>query len=170
MWTHVVCSRRNTLTIRAPQGQRNTAAKRRAAVGKAIKKGSSLDRGGTKSGSLCSQWRLNWCVDSQTIIFTSVANTSTAIKTSIPWVFFQESQVKNVGDVGDVGDVGVEGSSFTVVLQLLKGNPRITAKELATQLHTATRTAERILRQLKQCERIRRSGNTRTGYWIVEEI
>lgn len=73
----------------------------------------------------------------------------------------QKSQVKNVGD---------EGSSFAVVLQLLKGNPLITAKELATKLHTATRTAERILRQLKQYGRIRRSGNTRTGYWIVEEI
>ncbi|MBR5077909.1 MAG: putative DNA binding domain-containing protein [Victivallales bacterium] len=87
---------------------------------------------------------------------------------------------KSVGVEGK--SVGVEGKSVGVesknvvlpqdrigILQMIQENPHITAKELATKLHTTTRTAERIFRQLKQSGKIRREGSDRYGHWIVLE-
>ena len=92
----------------------------------------------------------------------------------------QESQVKNVGvgpsNVGvgpsnaGVGpsNVGGEKDNFTIVFQLLQEKSHTTAKELAIKLHTTTRTAERLLRQLKQRGKIRCEGSDRYGHWVVE--
>ena len=80
---------------------------------------------------------------------------------------------KNVGVESKY--VGVENKNVVlphdriVILQMILENPHITAKELATKLHTTTRTAERIFRQLKQSGKIRREGSDCYGHWIVIE-
>lgn len=92
-----------------------------------------------------------------------------------------KSEGKNVGvESRNVGvesrNVGVETNSVGVnqdkshfILQILHEHPQTTAKELATLLHTTTRTAERILRQLKQCGKIKREGSDRFGHWVILE-
>ena len=84
----------------------------------------------------------------------------------------QESQAIDVGvassNVGvERNDVGVGQDKYSVILSILREKPHTTAKELATQLHTTTRTTERILRQLKQCGRIKREGSDRYGHWVI---
>ena len=63
----------------------------------------------------------------------------------------QDFQPQNVGV--EPSDVGGEKDNFIIVLQLLQEKPHTTAKELAIKLHTTTRTAERLLRQLKHREK-----------------
>ena len=77
------------------------------------------------------------------------------------------------GDVGveqenvgvEANDVGVEDN--TAILCIIRDNPHITTKELATKLHITTRSAERIFRQLKQSGKIRREGSDRHGHWVI---
>ncbi len=83
-----------------------------------------------------------------------------------------ESQ--NVGlesqNVGlETNSVGVNQGKSHFILQILRDHPQTTAKELATLLHTTTRTAERILRQLKQCGKIKREDGKRFGHWVILE-
>ena len=78
-----------------------------------------------------------------------------------------EVKSENVG-VEDK-NVGVKQDKNGVILHILHDNPHTTAKELAIKLHTTTRTAERILRQLKQSGKIKREGSDRFGHWIILE-
>ena len=73
--------------------------------------------------------------------------------------------------VGDyVGDhVGDDRCRESVILGLLNGDSRISAKEISLRLHVSIRTVERILRQLKQSGKIDRVGSARSGHWIVKE-
>ena len=84
-------------------------------------------------------------------------------------------ETTNVGlGVGlEAENVGLDGRNVglkegeSLIVKIIQENPHITAKELATRLHTTTRTAERIFHQLKSCEKIRREGGKRFGYWVV---
>ena len=88
-----------------------------------------------------------------------------------------ESHKHHVGDVGlerrDVGletcNVGIGQCKEKVVLHVLSENPQATARDLAIRLHTTTRTAERILRGLKQSGKIRRESGKRYGHWVIIE-
>ena len=66
-------------------------------------------------------------------------------------------------------NVGLGQCKEEVVLHILRENPQATARDLAIRLHTTTRTAERILRGLKQIGKIRRESGKRYGHWVVLE-
>jgi len=55
------------------------------------------------------------------------------------------------------------------VLELLRQEPRLSAKELATLLNKTTRTIERHLKALREASRLRRVGSDKAGHWEVIE-
>ena len=82
------------------------------------------------------------------------------------FVMFTIRRNPDFNPTADDSNVGLKERE-SLIVKIIQENPHITAKELATRLHTTTRTAERIFHQLKSCEKIRREGGKRFGYWVV---
>ncbi|MDR3328561.1 MAG: putative DNA binding domain-containing protein [Prevotellaceae bacterium] len=74
-------------------------------------------------------------------------------------MFDEKQQIPNVSKVKHADKV----------LGLIRENPKITAMEIAQQLATTKRTAERILSKLSDVKSIYREGAKRDGKWIVVE-
>ena len=53
------------------------------------------------------------------------------------------------------------------ILNLIKGNPSITRKELATHLHLTMNGIDWNLSKLKKEDRLKRIGPDKGGYWEV---
>lgn len=53
------------------------------------------------------------------------------------------------------------------VLELLKGNNKLTAKQLSEECQLTERTINRSLRKLKALNQIQRIGSNKTGYWRI---
>jgi predicted HTH transcriptional regulator len=64
-------------------------------------------------------------------------------------------------------DVGVNVGVKDNILNFLKDNPNITAKEIAVLSNKTLRTIERNLRLLKAQGIIARVGSDKSGYWQV---
>ena len=60
------------------------------------------------------------------------------------------------------------GCNSEAVIKKLAENPTLTIPELANVLHLSVSGVEKIIRALKQTGRLRRSGATKKGRWIVE--
>lgn len=74
-------------------------------------------------------------------------------------------------DVGDVGYVGNRINDNEVLLiELIRQNSKITAKEIAEALKLSKRQCERIIADLKNRGILSRKGTNRTGYWIITEL
>jgi len=74
----------------------------------------------------------------------------------------QQDEKKNVGvNVGQ--NVGVKYE----IIEAIKQNPHITAKELAAALDKTQRTIERHIKDLKEHGKLIRVGSDKTGYWEV---
>ena len=79
----------------------------------------------------------------------------------------------NVGNVGnDVGDVGNDVGDETndnegLLIELVRQNSKITAKEIADTLKLSKRQCERIIADLKNRGILSRKGTNRTGDWII---
>lgn len=74
-------------------------------------------------------------------------------------------------DVGDVGNVGNRINDNEVLLiELIRQNSKITAKEIADALKLSKRQCERIIADLKNRGILSRKGTNRTGYWIITEL
>lgn len=72
--------------------------------------------------------------------------------------------------VRDVGvNVGVNVGVTDQILELLKREPRLSAKELATLLNKTPRTIERHLKALREQGRLKRVGSDKAGHWEVIE-
>ena len=70
----------------------------------------------------------------------------------------------------DVGvNVGVNVGVKDEILALLKREPALSAKELATLLNKTTRTVERHIKELREQGRLRHVGSDKTGHWEVIE-
>lgn len=70
----------------------------------------------------------------------------------------------------DVGvNVGVNVGVTDQILELLRREPRLSAKELATLLNKTTRTIERRIKVLREQGRLRRVGSDKAGHWEVIE-
>jgi Fic family protein len=68
----------------------------------------------------------------------------------------------------DVGvNVGANVGVNRQILDLLRRQPNLSARELAALLNKSTRTVERYLRELREQGGIRRVGSDKTGYWEV---
>lgn len=68
----------------------------------------------------------------------------------------------------DVGiNVGTNvGTNEQRVLELIRMNNRITAKEIAESLSISLRQSERIMATLKEKGLIKRVGSNKSGYWV----
>ena len=55
------------------------------------------------------------------------------------------------------------------VFDLIKQNNRITATEISERLKISLSTAKRKIKELKEQEKIERSGSDKTGYWKIIE-
>ncbi|MGP1593827.1 MAG: ATP-binding protein [Treponema sp.] len=53
------------------------------------------------------------------------------------------------------------------VLEFLQSDPEATQKEISRKLGITSRTVERAISVLKKEHRIKRSGNNRSGFWII---
>ena len=60
-------------------------------------------------------------------------------------------------------NVGVKAE----ILQNLKNNPTLSAKELAALLNKTTRTIERNLKDLREQGVLQREGSDKTGIWKI---
>ena len=55
------------------------------------------------------------------------------------------------------------------VFDLIKKNNKITATEICVRLKISLSTAKRKIKELKEQEKIERSGSDKTGYWKIIE-
>ena len=70
-------------------------------------------------------------------------------------------QINNVGD--NVGD-----NRLMKVMDLIKRNNQISAKQIAIQLSVTDRTIERDIEKLKKQGKLLRIGNEKSGHWEVK--
>ena len=75
-------------------------------------------------------------------------------------------EIVNSQDVGiNVGiNVGIREGK---ILQLILGNPSISAVKIGEELGVTARQAERLLSALKQKQIIRRIGANKNGHWEI---
>ncbi len=57
-----------------------------------------------------------------------------------------------------------------LLIELIRQNPKITAKEIADILKLSKRQCERIIADLKNRGLLSRKGANRTGYWVITEL
>ena len=68
----------------------------------------------------------------------------------------------------DVGNVGIwTNDSEAMLIELIRQNSKITAKEIADALKLSKRQCERIIADLKNRGILSRKGTNRTGYWVI---
>lgn len=68
----------------------------------------------------------------------------------------------------DVGNVGIPiNDSEVLLIELIRQNSKITAKEIADTLKLSKRQCERIIADLKNRGILSRKGTNRTGYWVI---
>lgn len=82
-------------------------------------------------------------------------------------------QYVNIASETEISDVGVNvGVNVGVkegLLDLLRGDPRLSVRELARLLNKSTRTIERHLKELREQGRLKRAGSDKAGRWEVVE-
>jgi predicted HTH transcriptional regulator len=64
-------------------------------------------------------------------------------------------------------NVGVNVGVKSEILNYLKKDPTLSAKELATLLNKTQRTIERNIKELREQGLLTREGSDKTGIWIV---
>lgn len=79
---------------------------------------------------------------------------------------FKSNTDINVGI--NVGNVGIPiNDSEVLLIELIRKNSKITAKEIADTLKLSQRQCERIIADLKNRGILSRRGTNRTGYWVI---
>ncbi len=77
---------------------------------------------------------------------------------------------KNFIPTSDVGiNVGINVGIKTRLLDLIKRDNKISAKELSEKLDISARQCERIISELKEENILTRQGSKKSGYWSVKE-
>lgn len=89
------------------------------------------------------------------------------IKVEFPFSVPKYSKIIAAGDeIGD--DRGDDNGDENVVLNALKIDPAMTAKKLAATVNMSPRKISRIIRTLRETEKIVRVGSDRKGYWEIQ--
>ena len=70
--------------------------------------------------------------------------------------------------LNDTVKSGIDTVNDTV-FDLIKQNNKITATEISERLKISLSTAKRKIKELKEQEKIERSGSDKTGYWKIIE-
>ncbi|MDE7277199.1 MAG: winged helix-turn-helix transcriptional regulator [Lachnospiraceae bacterium] len=65
---------------------------------------------------------------------------------------------------------GDENGDETKLLLILKKEPGITAKRLAEKTGFSTRKISRLIKELRENEKIKRIGSDRKGYWEINKF
>jgi len=73
----------------------------------------------------------------------------------------QETSQENKGSSGGVGVLQNR------ILELIRNNPRITAKNIAKEIGIAPRNAQTHISKLKKLGSIERAGSTKSGQWTT---
>lgn len=90
------------------------------------------------------------------------------IKVEFP--FSVPKEAKNIASGNENGNENDnERNEEQKALEILKLQPEITAKEMASQMGVSARTIGRIMKSLKDKEMISRVGSDRKGYWEIHE-
>ena len=58
-----------------------------------------------------------------------------------------------------------DGSKESMVLALIKANPRITSAQLSKEINVSIRTIKSVLKALENNKKIKRINGKRYGYW-----
>ena len=77
----------------------------------------------------------------------------------------------NVGEsIGDnVGESGPVNSTQTQIVEMMRSNPKISAKAIANQIGISSRNVEVNIQGLKQRGIIERIGSAKGGHWVVRQ-
>ena len=86
------------------------------------------------------------------------------IKVSFP--FFTPNENENIANGDKNGD---NDGDENKILRLLEKEPDITAKRLSEKTGFSTRKISRVIRKLREEERIMRIGSARKGYWMINK-
>lgn len=90
------------------------------------------------------------------------------IKVIFPFSLPYEKQ--NIANGDESGDEnGDENGGENKILYLIQEHPDITAKEMSKQTGFSTRKISRIIKKLREAEKITRIGSDRKGYWKISE-
>ncbi len=65
--------------------------------------------------------------------------------------------------------IGNDNLEILKVLEILKKNPSITAKQMARQMNISPRKVSRLIKKLKENGKIIRIGSDRKGYWKIQQ-
>lgn len=89
------------------------------------------------------------------------------IKVEFPFSLSKDNNIIANGD--DIGnDIGDDNLEMMEVLKILEGNASITAKQMAEQMNISTRKVSRLIKELKEKNKIVRIGSDRKGYWEIQ--
>lgn len=94
------------------------------------------------------------------------------IKVIFPFYLSEDKEnIANGDKTGDNnGDKTGDNSDETEIMALLAQKPFITAKEISVQTGFSTRKISRIIRELRETDKIVRVGSPRKGYWIIKDM
>jgi ATP-dependent DNA helicase RecG len=81
------------------------------------------------------------------------------------------NHINTDGSIGEnIGDSIGDSETQKRIVALMKQNPKISAKAIATEIGIAPRNVEANIKTLKQAELIERVGSAKSGHWTVREV
>ncbi|MDE8732585.1 putative DNA binding domain-containing protein [Eubacteriales bacterium DFI.9.88] len=86
------------------------------------------------------------------------------IKAIFPFSLPKENVNITIGD-----ENGDENGDEKLILALLEEEPSLTGKKLSAKTGFSTRKISRIIKKLRECEKIIRVGSDKKGYWKIEK-
>ena len=90
--------------------------------------------------------------------------------TQFQTIIFATSDTQNVGDSdGDVSETKLTDRQQKI-LNLIKGSPTITGKQMSETLSVSQRTIERDLAALKKMGVLKREGKDNDGMWVIISV
>lgn len=88
----------------------------------------------------------------------------------VVFLFFLSANDGNAAIGDNNGDIsGDNCSDKGKILFLIEKEPYITAKKMSEQTGLSTRKISRIIRELRESEKIVRVGSSRKGYWEIDK-
>jgi ATP-dependent DNA helicase RecG len=83
----------------------------------------------------------------------------------------EANKTQNIEDaVGDaIGDDIGENGTRKQIIEMMRQNPRISAKAISAEIGIALRNVKANIKILKQSGRIERVGSAKSGYWAVKQ-
>ena len=85
-------------------------------------------------------------------------------------LFVASTTLSNYGnDVGSEKKFGDNQKTSEIILELLKDNPKLSAKKLSEQIGITSRAVEKQLATLVEKGLLKRVGSPKGGHWEIKE-